>query len=69
MQTLLAHPGDWYKVDGPFERGSTGEGRRNNRGKSLRKFAERCGHTVETTVAARDDVTWLYARTVKRSSK
>lgn len=64
LDALVAHPGEWAKVDGPF----TNTGSMSARTKSLRSFAEQAEVRVETRTAKVGAASWLYARTVAKAA-
>ena len=64
IAALVEHPGEWAKVDGPFPDDKSGRSKALNHGASLRRFAARAGHTIETQRGSKDGEAWLYARLV-----
>ncbi len=60
LAALTAQPGEWFKVDGPCKSNAT-----QSRERSLTRFAEAAGVTVEVTHRTVDGAHWVYARTVE----
>jgi len=64
IDALTAQPGEWARVDGPFDPAKTGA--TSGRVKSLQKWGTTAGVTLEVKSAAKDGQRWLYARTVAK---
>lgn len=60
LDALTDNPGEWFKVDGPCKSNAT-----QSRERSLTRFAEAAGVTVEVTHRTVDGAHWVYARTVE----
>lgn len=65
LDALATKPGEWARVDGPWDITKTGAA--SGRVKSLRKWGEAAGVEVEVKSAAKDGQRWLYARTVPKA--
>lgn len=66
IDALTANPGEWARVDGPFD--PTKPGTTSARVKSLTKWGTAAGVTLEVKSAAKDGQRWLYARTVAKAA-